>query len=233
MDGRGLTRQLDAFANRREAGLALARQLSHLAGRADLVVLALPRGGVPVGFEIARALGAPLDVFVVRKIGLPGYAELAMGAIASGGIRVLNEDVVRWYRPSPEALEAVTRSERLELERRERTYRQNRPLTPVEGRVAILVDDGLATGSTMRAAVLAVRRLKPARVIVAVPVGARETCAALRDIADEVVCALTPEPLRAVGLWYEDFSQTSDEEVRELLSAHRMDTTAAPAAKGA
>jgi predicted phosphoribosyltransferase len=233
MDVRDRSRQLDAFANRREAGLALGRRLRHLAGRGDVVVLALPRGGVPVGFEVAKALGARLDVFVVRKLGLPGYPELAMGAIASGDTRVLNEDVVRWYRPSAQALDAVTRSERLELERRERNYRGNRPLTPIEGHVVILVDDGLATGSTMRAAILAVRRLKPARVVVAVPVGARETCAALRDVADDVVCVLTPEPFRAVGLWYEDFSQTSDEEVRELLSACRMDTSAAPAAKGA
>jgi predicted phosphoribosyltransferase len=233
MAGHDHTQQLDVFANRREAGLALARRLRHLAGRDDVVVLALPRGGVPVGFEVAKALGARLDVFVVRKLGLPGYPELAMGAIASGDTRVLNEDVVRWYRPSARALDAVTRSERLELERRERNYRGNRPLTPIEGHVVILVDDGLATGSTMRAAILAVRRLKPARVVVAVPVGARETCAALRDVADDVVCVLTPEPFRAVGLWYEDFSQTSDEEVRELLSACRMDTSAAPAAKGA
>ncbi|HEY7192070.1 MAG TPA: phosphoribosyltransferase family protein [Vicinamibacterales bacterium] len=233
MAGHDHTQQLDVFANRREAGLALARRLRHLAGRDDVVVLALPRGGVPVGFEVAKALGARLDVFVVRKLGLPGYPELAMGAIASGDTRVLNEDVVRWYRPSAQALDAVTRSERLELERRERNYRGNRPLTPIEGHVVILVDDGLATGSTMRAAILAVRRLKPARVVVAVPVGARETCAALRDVADDVVCVLTPEPFRAVGLWYEDFSQTSDEEVRELLSACRMDTSAAPAAKGA
>jgi predicted phosphoribosyltransferase len=174
---------------------------------------------------VALALGAPLDVFVVRKLGLPGHPELAMGAIASGGVRVMNEDVIRWYRPSVAAIEAVTRAELVELERRERAYRDGRPPLPVEGRTVILVDDGLATGSTMRAAVLAVRRLRPARVIVAVPVGARETCAALREVADDVACVLTPEPFSAVGLWYIDFSQTTDEEVRQLLSTPRADGT--------
>ena len=191
-----------------------------------VVVLALPRGGVPVGYEVARALGAQLDVFVVRKLGLPGYPELAMGAIASGDVRVLNEGVLASIRVSQDAIDAVTSRERLELARRERTYRDGRPLLPIEGRVAILVDDGLATGSTMRAAVLAVRRLKPARVVVAVPVGALQTCRELRDIADEVVCALTPEPFRAVGLWYTDFSQTTDEEVRQLLRAQTTDRNA-------
>jgi predicted phosphoribosyltransferase len=211
------------FANRRTAGAALADDLQHLAGRGDIVVLALPRGGVPVAYEVARKLRAPLDVFVVRKLGFPGQPELAMGAIASGGVRVLNEELFGWYRPSPQAIEAVTNAERTELERRERAYRDGRPPAAVEGRVAVLVDDGLATGSSMRAAVLAVRRLNPARVIVAVPVGARETCEALREIADEVVCASTPEPFSAVGLWYVDFSQTTDEEVRQLLSTHNHD----------
>jgi predicted phosphoribosyltransferase len=168
-------------------------------------------------------LGAPMDVFVVRKLGMPGHPELAMGAIASGGVRVMNEDIVTWYRLSTAAIETVTRAEQLELERRERTYRDGRPPVPVEGRTVLLVDDGLATGSTMRAAVLAIRRLQPARVVVAVPVGARETCEALRDIADEVVCARIPEPFSAVGLWYVDFSQTSDDEVRQLLAAHGAD----------
>jgi predicted phosphoribosyltransferase len=181
-------------------------------------VLALPRGGVPVGYEVARVLSAPLDVFVVRKLGLPGHPELAMGAIASGDVRVLNEDVLGSYPVSRAAIDAVTQSERLELERRERAYRDGRPLVPVQGRFAILVDDGLATGSTMWAAVVAVRRLQPARVVVAVPVGARDTCEALRKVADDVVCALTPETFRAVGLWYVDFSQTTDDEVRQLLS---------------
>jgi predicted phosphoribosyltransferase len=159
-------------------------------------------------------------VFVVRKLGLPGHPELAMGAIASGDVRVLNEDVFSWYRPSEATVEAVTRSERAELERREAVYRGDQPPVSVDGRVVILVDDGLATGSTMRAAVLAVRRLHPARVVVAAPVGARETCEALRAVADEVVCPFTPEPFSAVGLWYHDFSQTSDDEVRRLLAGN-------------
>lgn len=213
------------FADRRNAGLALARRLQQFANRNDVVVLALPRGGVPVAYEVARGLGAPMDVFVVRKLGLPGHPELAMGAIASGGVQVMNEDVATWYRPSTAAIEAVARAERMELERRERAYRDGRPPVPIEGRIVLLVDDGLATGSTMRAAVLAIRRLRPARVVVAVPVGARETCESLGDIADEVVCALIPEPFSAVGLWYVDFSQTSDDEVRQLLAAHSGDVT--------
>jgi predicted phosphoribosyltransferase len=163
-------------------------------------------------------LAAPLDVFVVRKLGLPGHPEFAMGAIASGGVGVLNEDVLESVGVSQAAIDAVTRTEQLELERRERAYRDGRPPVPIEGRVVILVDDGLATGSTMRAAVLAVRRLHPARVVVAVPVGAWQVCQALGQVADEVVCPFTPEPFRAVGLWYADFSQTTDEEVRQLLA---------------
>jgi predicted phosphoribosyltransferase len=220
------------FRDRYEAGAILANDLERFARRDDVLVLALPRGGVPVGYAVARALGAPLDVFVVRKLGLPGHAELAMGAIASGGVRVLNDDVLRMYPVSPSAIEAVTRTERLELERREGAYRDGRALAPVAGRIALLVDDGLATGSTMRAAVLAVRRLQPARVVVAVPVGARETCQALREVADDVICTLTPEPFRAVGLWYADFSQTTDEEVRQLLSARAGETTG-PATRSA
>jgi predicted phosphoribosyltransferase len=207
-----------AFADRREAGVVLASRLEQFAGRSDVVVLALPRGGVPVGYEVARALGAPLDVFVVRKLGLPGHPELAMGAIASGGVRVLNEGILESVAVSQAAIDAVTRTEQLELERRERAYRDGRPLVPVDGRVVILVDDGLATGSTMRAAVLAVRRLHPTRVVVAVPVGAWQTCQELRDVAEDVVCAFTPEPFRAVGLWYVDFLQTTDAEVRQLLA---------------
>jgi predicted phosphoribosyltransferase len=206
------------FSDRREAGAALAERLKEFAGRSDVVVLALPRGGVPVGYEVARALGATLDVFVVRKLGLPGHPELAMGAIASGDVRVLNEDVLASNPVPRAAIEAVTRTERAELERRERAYRDGRPLVAVEGRIVLLVDDGLATGSTMRASVLAVRRLRPARVVVAVPVGARQTCQALREDADDVVCPFTPEPFSAVGLWYADFSQTTDEEVRQLLA---------------
>jgi putative phosphoribosyl transferase len=212
----------ERFADRREAGAALAAELQHL-DRDDVVVLALPRGGVPVAYEVARRLGAPMDVFVVRKLGMPGYPELAMGAIASGGVRVMNDDVLTLYRPSASAIEAVTLEERAELERRERAYRDGRPLVSVTGRVAILVDDGLATGSSMRAAVLAVRRLYPARVVVAVPLGAREACAALREIADDVVCLSMPRPFSSVGMWYVEFSQTTDQEVRQLLAAHRAD----------
>ena len=214
----GMTTDL-RFPNRHAAGVVLARYLEHLAGRDDVVVLALPRGGVPVAAEVARALHAPLDVFVVRKLGLPGHAELAMGAIASGGVRVLNEEVVEMCRLSAATIDAVTRAERGELERRERAYRDGRPRVPVEGRVVVLVDDGLATGSTMKAAVLAVRSLKPSRIVVAAPVGAADTCRALSETADEVICPAQPEPFAAVGLWYEDFSQTSDDEVRQILAA--------------
>jgi predicted phosphoribosyltransferase len=203
----------------------LAGRLQRFAKRDDVAVLALPRGGVPIGHEVARALGAPLDVFVVRKLGLPGHPELAMGAIASGGVRVMNEDVLESYPVSQAVIEAVARTERVELERRERAYRDGRSLVPIEGRTVILVDDGLATGSTMRAAILAVRRLHPARVVVAVPVGAWQTCQALREVADEVICVFTPEPFSAVGLWYADFSQTTDEEVRQLLSRANADAT--------
>jgi predicted phosphoribosyltransferase len=172
---------------------------------------------VPVGHEVACAIGAPLDVFVVRKLGTPGHPELAMGAIASGGVRVLNEDVIRWYGLGRDVIDAIAAEEQQELERRERLYRGDREPPPVAGRVVILVDDGLATGSTMKAAVEAVRLLGPARVVVAVPVGAAETCRDLAQRADEVVCARTPEPFSAVGLWYHDFAQTSDEQVREAL----------------
>jgi predicted phosphoribosyltransferase len=212
------SRRHGGFGDRREAGVVLADRLRLFADKGNVVVLALPRGGVPVAYEVARALAAPLDVFVVRKLGLPGHPELAMGAIASGGVRVLNKDVLESVAVSQAAIDAVTHTERLELERRERAYRDGLPLVPIEGRVVILVDDGLATGSTMRAAVLAVRRLHPARVVVAVPVGAWQTCQELRELADEVVCVFTPEPFRAVGLWYADFSQTTDAEVRQLLA---------------
>jgi predicted phosphoribosyltransferase len=180
-------------------------------------VLALPRGGVPVALEVARALDAPLDVFVVRKLGLPGHEELAMGAIATGGVRVLNREVIDVHGVPPALIAAVGARENEELRRRERRYRGQRPPPDVRGRTVILVDDGLATGSTMRAAVLALRRLEPARIVVAVPVGDATTCEEFAADADEVVCARTPEPFGAVGLWYDDFSQTTDEEVRELL----------------
>lgn len=209
------------FADRHEAGRELASHLQSYRGRRDVVVLALPRGGVPVAFEVAEALEAPLDVFVVRKLGMPGHEELAMGAIASGGIRVINADVVRWARIPDSVIEAVARHEQIELERREREYRQGRPAANLDRKLVILVDDGLATGSTMRAAVQAVRAHHPERVIVAVPVGAPDTCLQFDDVADETVCARTPERFSAVGLWYRDFSQTSDEEVRTLLRRHR------------
>ena len=208
------------FANRHEAGVELASKLRQYAGRDDVVVLALPRGGVPVAFEVAEALDAPLDIFLVRKLGLPGHPELAMGAIASGGVLVVNDDVVRWYGVPDRVIEVVARDEQAELERRDREYRQGRPLIDLRGKTVLLVDDGLATGSTMKAAVGAVRQHGPAHVVVAVPVGAPSSCHEFADITDEIVCARTPEPFSAVGQWYRDFSQTTDEEVRELLDAH-------------
>ena len=208
-----------AFADRREAGRELAKLLQHSRPAGEVVVLALPRGGVPVAYELATALEAALDVFVVRKLGTPGHPELAMGAIASGGTRVINEDVVQALRIPQEDIEEVASREQAELERRDVAYRRGRPLTPLAHRTVILVDDGLATGSTMKAAVQAVKQHGPARVIVAVPVGARETCRALRELADEVICARTPIGFSAVGQWYRDFSQTTDEEVVALLDA--------------
>jgi predicted phosphoribosyltransferase len=187
------------------------------AGRDDVVVLALPRGGVPVAAELARALGAQLDVFVVRKLGLPGHEELAMGAVAPGGVLVLDDRLVRGLGIPDEVLQETVEKELRELERREAAYRAGRPPLDLEGKTVILVDDGLATGATMRAAALAVRQYNPARVVVAVPVASAETCDEFRADVDEIVCALTPSPFHAVGLWYDDFSQTSDEEVRELL----------------
>jgi predicted phosphoribosyltransferase len=205
------------FRDRAEAGRLLAEQLRDYAGRDDVVVLALPRGGVPVGYEVAKALRAPLDAFVVRKLGVPGYEELAMGAIASGGLVVLNPEPIRALGISDEEIRRAAAKEERELRRREEVYRGGHDPPEVEGKTVIIVDDGLATGSTMRAAALAVRQLNPARVVVAVPVAAAETCDAFRDVVDDIVCHVTPRPFRAVGLWYDDFSQTSDEEVRELL----------------
>jgi putative phosphoribosyl transferase len=209
------------YRDRREAGRVLASRLGVYARRPDVLVLALPRGGVPVAYEVARALDAPLDVFVVRKLGLPGREELAMGALATGGIRVLNQDVVDAFGVSETALDAVTAREAAELARRETAYCGGRPPPDLRGRAVLLVDDGLATGTTMRAAVRAARARGPARVVVAVPVAAPQICDALRsevDDVDEVVCARTPEPFTAVGVWYEEFSPTTDEEVRELLA---------------
>lgn len=206
------------FRDRRDAGRALARRLSPYAGRADVTVLALPRGGVPVASEIALALDLPLNVFLVRKLGLPGHEELAMGAIASGGARVLDSEVIRAYRVSEEDVARVTDAQRRELDRREIAYRRDRPPLDLKGRTVILVDDGLATGSSMRAAVKALEPLSPARVVVAVPVAPRSTVFSLERVADEVVCLEMPEPFLAVGMFYEDFEQTSDEQVRDLLA---------------
>jgi putative phosphoribosyl transferase len=205
------------FRDRTDAGRALAAELAGYRGAPGVLVLALPRGGVPVAYEVARALGAPLEVFLVRKLGVPGHEELALGAIATGGVRVLNDHVVRGARVSPEQIEAVAAREQAELERREREYRGGRPPPEIRGRVVILVDDGLATGATMRAAAEAVTRQEPARVVIAVPVAAAETCRELSRQVDEVVCAETPEPFWGVGMWYQDFGQTTDEEVRALL----------------
>jgi putative phosphoribosyl transferase len=220
-----------AFRDRSEAGRALAELLTADAGAPDVLVLSLPRGGVPVGFEVAAALRAPLDVFLVRKLGVPGHEELAMGAIATGGVQVLNDDVVGGLHIPAHVIEAVAARERQELERRERAYRGDRPPLDVRGRTVILVDDGLATGTTMRAAAVAIRRQQPRRVVVAVPVASSAACADLRAVADAVVCAYTPEPFYAVGVWYEDFTQTTDDEVRDLLERARHDyAPAAPAA---
>ena len=208
---------MEYFRNRHEAGRDLARDLLEYAGRHDVVILALPRGGVPVGYEIAQALHAPLDLLIVRKLGVPGEEELAFGAIATGNIRVLHDTVIRHTGLSDAAIEQVTRDEAHELLRREQAYRGHRPPPAIEGRIVILVDDGLATGSTMRAAIAAVRQRRPARIVVAVPVASHETCEELRHEADEVHCSITPLLFSGVGQWYEDFSQTTDAEVRELL----------------
>jgi putative phosphoribosyl transferase len=205
------------FRDRMEAGRLLASKLKKYADKPNVVVLGLPRGGVPVAFEVAKALHAPLDVFLVRKLGVPWQPEFAMGAIASGGVRVLNDDAIERLRIPSEVIETVARDELEELERRERAYRDDHPAPDLRGRIVILVDDGLATGSTMRAAIASVRRQGPLRVVVAVPIGHRETCLEFQDEADEAICARMPEPFYGVGEWYADFSQTTDEEVRELL----------------
>lgn len=205
------------FRDRAEAGQLLAARLSDLADRDDVIVLALPRGGVPVGYQVAKFLRVAFDVFVVRKLGVPGHEELAMGAIASGGVRVMNREVVNALEIPARVIDAVAAKELIELERRERLYRGTDPLVPLLNKTVVLIDDGLATGSTMRAAVASVRAQQPARVIVAVPVGAPSTCDELRRESDEVVCLRTPDPFVAVGLWYRDFTETSDHEVRALL----------------
>jgi putative phosphoribosyl transferase len=206
------------YRNRTEAGRALAMKLLPYQNRTDVVVLALPRGGVPVAFAVAEALGAPLDVWLVRKLGVPGHEELAMGAIAPGGILIINDDIVESLGISQTALQQSIRKEQAELSRRERMYRGERSPRRLKGLTVIVVDDGLATGSTMQAAVSALRQQQPARIVVAVPVASQQACAALRAIVDDVVCVKTPEPLFGVGWWYEDFTQTTDEEVRQLLS---------------
>ena len=205
------------FRDRHDAGRRLAAALRSYAGRGDVLVLALPRGGVPVGYEVARALGAPLDVMQVRKLGVPGHEELAMGAIASGGVRILSEGVVDTFRIPERVIATVAAAEEQELDRRERIYREGRPFPEVRGRIVILVDDGLATGSTMRAAAAALRALGAGRLVAAVPVAPKETCDALRGLVDDVICAVMPEPFLAVGEWYEDFTQTSDADVQDLL----------------
>lgn len=205
------------FQNRYEAGRFLASRLRHLANRPDVVVLALPRGGVPVGFEVAKALNAPLDVFVVRKLGVPWQEELAMGAIASGGVRVLNQEVIQALGIPQNVIDAVAEEEERELERQEREYREGRPPLDVSGRTVILVDDGLATGSSMRVAAAALKKKRPARIVVAAPVASPATCAEFESQVDQVICGVTPDPFWAVGQWYTDFSQTSDEEVQDLL----------------
>jgi predicted phosphoribosyltransferase len=196
----------------------LAGKLLHYAGRPEVIVLALPRGGVPVAVEVARLLRVPLDVFIVRKLGLPGHPELAMGAIASGNIRVINHAVVNTMQITPQVLEEVAEFELAELQRREALYREGRPPLELHGKVVILIDDGLATGSTMRAAIAAVRKLQAARIVVAIPVASADTFAAFSAEVDEIVCPLTPDDFHAVGQWYEDFAQTSDEDVRRLLT---------------
>jgi len=208
-----------AFANRSEAGRLLAEKLEKYAGRDDVLVLGLPRGGVPVAYEVAKRLNAPLDVFVVRKLGVPGFEELAAGAIASGGVRVLNEDVMRAIPHADETIEVVSARERAELERREQMYRAGRPAPDVRNRTVILVDDGLATGATMRAAVKALRQSGAAKIVVAVPVGPPDTCDEFEQLADETLCLSTPPFFQAVGQYYEDFSQTTDHDVRELLTS--------------
>jgi len=207
-----------AFPDRAAAGKLLAEKLQQYAGRDDVIVLGLPRGGVPVAYGVARVLRVPLDVFIVRKLGVPGFEELAVGAIASGGVRVLNDDVARALPNANEIIEAVTQREIAELQRREQEYRDGRPSPQIENRTVILIDDGLATGATMRAAVKALRQRGAAKIVVAVPVGPPDTCKEFEDEADEVVCASAPEFFQAVGQYYDDFSQTTDEEVRELLA---------------
>jgi putative phosphoribosyl transferase len=216
------------FQNRTDAGQFLAEKLNEYAHRSEVIVLGLPRGGVPVAYEVARKLKLPFDIFVVRKLGVPGHEELAMGAIASGGVRELNDDVLSYLNIPDDIIELVVENEERELARRERQYRSNRPPLSLHNQTIIIVDDGMATGSTMRAAVRALREQQPKKIVVAVPVGARETCESFKDEVDTVaVCAITPEPFRAVGMWYADFSPTTDDEVQDLLAKARQKKKAA------
>jgi putative phosphoribosyl transferase len=226
----GYGEKIMQYRDRVEAGQQLATRLMAYANRPDVLVLGLPRGGVPVAFAVAERLGAALDVFVVRKLGVPGHEELAMGAIATGGVQVVNAELVRLLHITPEVMDAVAAREYREIEHRERLYRGDRPAPEIQGRTIILVDDGLATGATMRAAVTALRQQQPARIVVAVPVAASSTCHELKLAVEEVICATTPEPFYAVGLWYEDFAPTSDAAVRDLLArAAPWQATSAPA----
>ncbi|MEE9911731.1 MAG: phosphoribosyltransferase [Deltaproteobacteria bacterium] len=208
---------MDRFQDRADAGIYLAGRLQKYANKPDTIVLGLPRGGVVVAYEVAQGLGLPLDVFLVRKLGVPGYEELAMGAIASGGVQVINQDVLRGIRISPARIQEVAAKEMEELKRRERVYRENRPPLAIEGQTIILVDDGLATGATMRAAVEALRKQGPRKIVIAVPVASREACQEFQTAVHEIICVLTPAQFQAVGAWYEDFSQTTDQEVIQLL----------------
>lgn len=212
------------FHDRTEAGKLLAAQLGEYADRSDVWVLGLPRGGVPVAYQIAQALNLPLDICLVRKLGVPGQPELAMGAIAPGNIMVLNDEILRSIGISRLALQQVLEDEKQELERRDRTYRENRPEPDVQGKTVLLVDDGIATGSTLRAAIATLRQKHPQEIVVAVPVASVSACELLRAIVDKIICLSTPEPLNSIGMWYLDFSQTSDQEVKHLLAQQTIRT---------
>jgi putative phosphoribosyl transferase len=222
----------ERFRDRRSAGQRLAAKLATYANRPDVLVIGLPRGGVPVAAEVAEALHVPMDICLVRKLGVPGHKELAMGAIASGGVRVLNDDVLSWLKLSSKAIDEVAARELRELQRRDRAYRGDHPPPEVRDRTIILVDDGLATGSTMKAAIAVIKEQHPQRIVVAVPVAAPDTCQEMSGIVDEVVCIMTPDPLHAIGFWYENFAQTTDDEVCELLQKHFADASPASAIGG-
>jgi len=210
------------FKNRKDAGLKLAEKLTEYAGRDDVLILALPRDGIPVAYEVAEKLNAPLDVFFVRKLGVPGQEELAMGAIASNCVRVLNESTIAYLNISEGVINRVAEREQHELELREKAYRDNFPAPEVRGKTVILIDDGLATGATMRAAAIALKQQNPQKLVIAVPVSSAETCAEFRDKVDAIICATTPRPFYGVGMWYHDFSQTTDEEVSVLLEKSKQ-----------